>query len=203
MYYLLCCAGEPLKDFLEWTVGSCFLSSAIAHLRVSSRALLISALKSIENCQSGEISFAVRGPSEWAWVCQTVCGMLLIRVEATPSGRCGRKLKATLCSDVPTLEWRLMLQNRLPVTSTLRLKQRSLLALCAGLHRIGRQPAKNVSRPGVLLSSSQVDEPITRLLSVVVWDVFVMLLESYESEWIQNLEWLRGLMVASYPFNKK
>lgn len=114
MYYLLCCAGELLKDFLEWTVESCFLSSAIAHLRVSSRALLISALKSIENCQSGEISFAVRGPSEWARVCQTVCGMLLIKVEATPSGRRGRKVKATLCSDVPTLEWRLMLQNRLP-----------------------------------------------------------------------------------------
>lgn len=64
MYYLLCCAGEPLKDFPEWTVESFFLSSAIAYLCVSSCALLISALKSIENCQSGEISFGVRGPNE-------------------------------------------------------------------------------------------------------------------------------------------
>lgn len=155
MYYLLCCAGEPLKDFPEWTVESFFLSSAIAYLCVSSRALLISALKSIENCQSGEISFGVRGPNEWAQVCR---GCRLVRVEATPSGRRGRNLKATLCSDVPTLEWRLMLLNRLPQFTDL------LHRLCdwnsapywpcvQDYVALVASPAKIVSRPGVLLSS--------------------------------------------------
>lgn len=133
MYYLLCCAGEPLKDFPEWTVESCFLSSAIAYVFVSSRALLISALKSIENCQSGEISFAVGGPNEWARVFQTVCGMSARQGR----GHAVRKTRTQFKGD--TLQWRSDLGVTFdvaepfapihwPVTSTLRLKQRSLLA---------------------------------------------------------------------------
>lgn len=98
-------------------------------------------------------------------------GCRLVRVEATPSGRRGRNLKATLCSDVPTLEWRLMLQNRLPqFTDLLRRlcdwNSAPYWPLCAGLHRIGRQHGKNCVKArsaSIFVTSPRTNQP-TRLL---------------------------------------
>lgn len=91
----MCVVKETLRDCLVWTIESCFLSSVITHLLVCTCASLISVLKSIDNCQSGEISFAVRDPNEWARVCQRDRGKLtwLVWIEATLPRRRRRNLK--------------------------------------------------------------------------------------------------------------
>lgn len=101
MWYLLCGVKESLVFFPQW------------HTLVNTCALLISALKSIENCQSGEISFAVRWSNEWAQVCQIDCGKSTRLGRGHTARKTWTQFKATLCNDVLTLEWRLMLQSRL------------------------------------------------------------------------------------------
>lgn len=107
-----------------------FLSSVIAHLHASTCVLLISPLKSVENCLSREISFVVRGLNEGAQVCQMDCGK---------SGSRPRRQEDvdTIYSD--TLQWRSDLGMTLdvaeqivlvqwPATTTLQLRKHILLA---------------------------------------------------------------------------
>lgn len=88
-------------------VESSFLSSVITS------ASLICVLKCIGDCQSGEISFAVRG--DRMNELESVKGIAvnrLIWVEATQSRRQGHNLKWHFCNSVLTL-WRLTSQSRL------------------------------------------------------------------------------------------
>lgn len=82
---------------------SCFLSTVIAHLHVNSCALLISALKSVETCQSGEISFAVGRPNEWAQVCQIDCGKSTCLGRGHTARKTWTQFRVTFYNDVPTL----------------------------------------------------------------------------------------------------
>lgn len=179
---------------------SCLPSSVITHLRVSTCVLLIYALKRIENCQSGEISFAVGRPNEWVQVCQMDCGKSTCLGRGHSAKKTWTQFRVTLCNDISTLECHLMLQNRLCQFNDLVQPcnwNSTPYWLCEGLHQLWSPTWQIVSRPGVLLSSWQVNKPVIHLLSVVLWNVFVTLFVT-----TMNLNESRRLMAAIFLFLK-